>query len=58
MISDIDECLNENLTDCDIHARCINLKGSFDCACNAGYSGTGRENQCSMFIGSVLVDLF
>ena len=37
---DIDEC--ETDTDnCDVNANCSNTKGSFQCACNAGFSGDG-----------------
>ena len=37
-ISDIDECENNV---CDVYATCTNLVGSFECNCNAGFSGDG-----------------
>ena len=35
---DIDECLN---TPCNSNANCTDNEGSFDCQCNAGFSGDG-----------------
>ena len=37
---DINEC-DENTDNCDTNAACSNTSGSFTCACNAYYSGTG-----------------
>ena len=37
---DIDECVVGS-HDCGPNARCINIPGSFTCACNQGYSGDG-----------------
>ncbi len=37
---DIDECLN-NTHNCDVNATCTNTIGSFTCACNSGFTGTG-----------------
>ena len=37
---DVDECAT-NTDNCDANATCTNTTGSFDCACNAGYSGDG-----------------
>ena len=39
--SDVNECNGRN--DCDRNAMCSNTEGSFDCTCNAGYSGNGRQ---------------
>ena len=39
-ISDIDECASD-VDNCDTNANCINIPGSFTCACNLGYSGDG-----------------
>jgi formylglycine-generating enzyme len=38
--TDVDEC-TVNTDNCDTHAKCTNTKGSFTCACNTGYSGSG-----------------
>ena len=40
-IVDIDECRTNNF-DCDKNATCENNAGSYDCKCNAGYSGDGK----------------
>eukprot|EP00820_Chromera_velia_P023586 Cvel_8795.t1-p1 / transcript=Cvel_8795.t1 / gene=Cvel_8795 / organism=Chromera_velia_CCMP2878 / gene_product=Fibrillin-1, putative / transcript_product=Fibrillin-1, putative / location=Cvel_scaffold492:67487-84038(+) / protein_length=1954 / sequence_SO=supercontig / SO=protein_coding / is_pseudo=false len=48
-----DECAT-NVHDCDTNAACNNTVGSFECACNDGYSGTGiapdcaDENECTL----------
>ena len=36
----IDEC-SEGLHTCSIHARCVDLEGSYKCECNDGYHGNG-----------------
>merc|ERR1719357_1311133 len=46
---DVDECA-EGTHDCDANADCVNLEGSYECKCHAGYDGTGQEctdvNEC------------
>uniref|UniRef100_A0A0G4F227 Uncharacterized protein n=1 Tax=Chromera velia CCMP2878 TaxID=1169474 RepID=A0A0G4F227_9ALVE len=37
---DIDEC-TLNTHNCDANATCTNTTGSFSCACNVGFNGTG-----------------
>ena len=37
---DIDECADRS-NDCSPNALCVNTPGSFSCACNQGYSGSG-----------------
>ena len=41
-ISDIDEC-RLGTDDCDDNAKCDNTPGSFECTCNEGYSGDGKN---------------
>ena len=41
---DIDECLLDN--DCDEHADCVNLDGSYSCTCMAGWEGDGTDCYC------------
>ena len=41
--TDIDECSDPSLNDCDPNASCTNTPGSFSCACNPGYQGTGQS---------------
>ena len=38
--SDIDECTRK-LDRCQEDASCTNTKGSYNCSCDAGYSGDG-----------------
>jgi len=38
---DIDECSNSTLNTCSADATCSNTDGSYNCTCNAGYSGDG-----------------
>lgn len=38
---DVDECAGVN--NCDGDATCSNNEGSYDCTCNSGYSGDGRQ---------------
>jgi cysteine-rich repeat protein len=47
---DIDEC-SDAASPCDEHAVCSNVPGSFECACERGYSGNGRT--CSASIRAV-----
>ena len=39
-LTDIDEC-RLGTHNCDVNAICINLPGSFSCACRQGYTGNG-----------------
>ena len=39
--TDIDECADPGLNDCDVNATCANSVGSFGCACNANWEGSG-----------------
>ncbi|KAF7145232.1 hypothetical protein RHSIM_Rhsim04G0078500 [Rhododendron simsii] len=42
--TDINECNNPNLNDCDVNAKCTNTPGSFSCSCNDHYFGDGRSD--------------
>ena len=44
-ISDVDECQNDTMNDCDDNADCFDTEGSFTCTCRDGYSGTGVQCQ-------------
>ena len=44
-ISDVDECQNDTLNNCDDNADCIDTEGSFNCTCRVGYTGTGVQCQ-------------
>ena len=39
--SDIDECENATLFDCQEHSTCVNLDGSYTCDCDPGYMKQG-----------------
>lgn len=49
--ADINECATGGRNDCDVNATCTNTKGSFTCACKAGFSGNGVTcsdvNECT-----------
>jgi len=40
--SDINECTDDS-ADCDQNADCTNTAGSYDCACQIGFTGDGFE---------------
>jgi len=46
--TDVDECSDDDLNDCDEHATCENSEGSYSCECQEGYSGDGKtcEGRC------------
>ncbi|XP_068681245.1 adhesion G protein-coupled receptor L4-like isoform X1 [Montipora foliosa] len=39
---EIDECAS-NIHNCHVHAVCLNSVGSFECRCNPGYTGDGKN---------------
>ena len=41
MLTDIDECVDDVLNNCNESATCWDTVGSFTCTCNVGYSGDG-----------------
>jgi hypothetical protein len=46
--TDIDECNADDGTHmCDTNAVCADADGSYDCTCNAGYSGAGYTGMCA-----------
>lgn len=40
---DLDECSIDFVNTCDVNAQCYNVIGSFQCQCNFGYRGDGRQ---------------
>ena len=40
-VLDINECLTGS-HDCSNNAECVNLDGTFQCKCNAGFTGDGH----------------
>ena len=40
LLADLDECIS---SPCHINATCANTKGSFNCVCKPGYTGSGFE---------------
>ncbi|XP_077993211.1 protocadherin Fat 4-like [Glandiceps talaboti] len=40
---DVDEC-NQGLDNCNSDATCTNTVGGYNCTCNDGYTGDGRED--------------
>lgn len=45
-LSDINECADQSLNDCDPNAKCYNLEGTFECRCKRGYRGDGKICEC------------
>ncbi|KAL1551983.1 putative wall-associated receptor kinase-like 16 [Salvia divinorum] len=44
---DVDECLNENIHNCNKHAICTNTIGNYTCTCPKNYEGDGMgEDGC------------
>lgn len=39
---DVNECVT-NTHGCNLHAECLNTKGSFKCKCKQGYRGSGFD---------------
>lgn len=46
MSLDINECLEEDLNDCDGNATCSDNDGGYSCSCNTGYMGNGTRGNC------------
>ena len=40
-VKDVDECVTEIYSNCDMNARCINSIGSYECQCRDGFQGNG-----------------
>ena len=36
--ADFDECQSRQFHDCSEHAQCFNLRGTYTCSCNDGYT--------------------
>ena len=49
---DIPECLLGS-HDCHVNATCRDIPGSFECTCNEGFTGDGRDCQ-----GTVVYELY
>lgn len=43
IVSDIDECLFDDLNECHINSTCSNTEGSYQCTCDMGFSGDGMN---------------
>ena len=54
--SDVNECADESLFQCDPNAKCVNKVGNYDCQCLAGYKGDGKTcinlDECALGIDS------
>uniref|UniRef100_A0A0G4HCP1 HYR domain-containing protein n=1 Tax=Chromera velia CCMP2878 TaxID=1169474 RepID=A0A0G4HCP1_9ALVE len=46
-VSDVNECANSSVHNCDFNTTCNNTVGSFTCAYNEGFSGNGLSGNCS-----------
>ena len=45
LYSDVDECKNVTLNNCNENADCLDTEGSFTCICREGYTGSGVDCQ-------------
>lgn len=54
-IQDIDECWHNNI--CSTNGYCTDTEGSFNCACNVGYSGDGYDCVGMFLTFKLLVNL-
>ena len=45
LYSDVDECKNVTLNNCNENADCLDSEGSFRCTCREGYAGSGVDCQ-------------
>ena len=50
--TDVDECKDDR-HDCHVNGTCTNTAGSFECVCNDGYFGDGRN--CS---GNIILSCY
>ena len=54
--SDVNECADESLFQCDPNAECVNKVGTYDCQCLAGYDGDGKTctnlDECALGVDS------
>ena len=48
LTSDVNECAKVDDNDCDVNATCTNTPGSFNCDCNKGFRGNGRDCRGSL----------
>ena len=53
-VSDINECSDPDLNDCDVNARCDNFEGGYSCACKRGFkdNGDARTGECERTYGT------
>ena len=50
-VVDVDECADDSeLNNCDTNATCTNTDGSFECACDDGFTGDGSSCDGKWFI--------
>ena len=57
MSADIDECISGN-AECHDNATCTNTDGSYECACNTGFSGDGINCTSEMPFYIIISSLF
>ena len=50
LISDIDECVSEEMNDCHVNSTCDNTIGNYSCICDEGFSGSGFECQSKSLV--------
>ena len=54
ILIDIDECVSESGSPCDVNEVCVNSEGSYTCACQDGYFRVTNGSCISEFIVSFI----
>ncbi len=57
LCSDINEC-ERNTDTCHVHAMCANTEGSYECMCDIGYEGDGRNCEGTVMCNNKLLVSF
>ncbi|GMR37975.1 hypothetical protein PMAYCL1PPCAC_08170, partial [Pristionchus mayeri] len=44
--TNVDECAEPKLNNCDVNAVCTDTQGGYKCTCKQGYTGVGTKGHC------------
>ena len=56
LCTELNECFDPSLNDCDMNANCSDIPGSYTCDCVLGYEGNGTfcESMVEFLIDLIL----